>query len=112
MVKKRSKTALKSTETKSNEITPENEKDSLWETLWGGVGQSELPITEKQKIIFSLNKNKETGDVLLDIRVHVTGKKYTGLTSKGITVPLDKSEDFFKLVADYKKIIKDVIKNK
>lgn len=100
MVKKRTKTALKATETKSNQITPETEKESLWETLWGGVGECEIPTTEKQKIILSINKNKETGDVMLDIRTHVTSKKYTGLTSKGITVPLEKTGTFKDMLTD------------
>lgn len=109
MVKKRSKMALKSTEPKKNEITPADEKNSVWETLWGGVGQCEVPITEKQKIVLSINKNEETEDVLLDLRVHVTGKKYTGLTSKGITVPVDKSEEFFEHLDTLRGVIEEII---
>lgn len=96
MVKKRTKTALKPTETESSQTTPEAEKESLWETLWGGVGECEIPITEKQKIVFSMNRNTETGDVMMDIRTHVTSKKYTGLTSKGISVPASQAVAFKK----------------
>lgn len=96
MVKKRSKMALKPTETKNNESTPTEEKSGLWETLWGGVGQMEVPITEKQKIVFSLNRNEDTGDVMMDIRTHVTSKKYVGLTSKGISVPISQAVAFKK----------------
>ena len=98
MPKLRRKLPAESENLKTNEKTQENKKGASWSVLWGGMGKCELPITEKQKIILSINKNEETGDVFLDVRTHVTSKKYTGLTSKGITVPLEKVGTFKEIL--------------
>ena len=94
MPKLRRKSSSESENTKANEKTQENKKETSWSVLYGGMGKCELPITEKQKIVLSITKNEETGDAFLDVRTHVTSKKYTGLTSKGITVPLEKVGTF------------------
>lgn len=98
MPKLRRKLPSESENLKTNEKTQEDKKGASWSVLWGGIGKCELPITEKQKIILSINKNEETGDVFLDVRTHVTSKKYTGLTSKGITIPLEKVGTFKEIL--------------
>lgn len=95
MSKLRLKSANNAEENKNgSDKTQEDKKGASWSVLCGGIGKCEIPITEKQKIVLSINKNEESGDVLLDIRMHVSGKKYTGLTSKGITIPLEKTGKF------------------
>ena len=98
MPKLRRKSPPESENPKTNEKIQEDKKVTSWSVLWGGMGKCELPITEKQKIILSINKNEETGDTFLDVRTHVTSKKYTGLTSKGITVPLEKVGTFKEML--------------
>lgn len=77
-----------------------NSEGSPFELLYGGEGNMELQLSEKQKLVFSISQNKETKDVIMDIRVHVTSKKYMGLTSKGITVSTTKLEEFSDLVGE------------
>ena len=98
MPKLRRKSTSESENVKTNENIQEDKKGVSWSVVWGGVGKCELPITEKQKIVLSITKNEETGDVFLDVRTHVTSKKYTGLTSKGITVPLEKVGTFKEML--------------
>lgn len=104
MAKLRTKSTSGAIKTESNEITPKTEKDSLWETLWGGVGKCEIPISDKQKIIISLTKNNETEEVFVDIRQYVLGKKYTGLTSKGVTIPVEDIQPLRSILAKADKV--------
>ena len=103
MLKLRKKTAVEPLKEEKQEKTPNNKKEAVWSVLWGGVGVCELSLTEKQKLIFSLNQNETTGDCVVDIRIHVTGKKYTGLTSKGITVPVDRLNPLIKKLQELSK---------
>lgn len=86
-------TSVVKEEENSMEIST-NKKENSWSVIFGGVGKCELDITEKSKLIFSITENQETGEKFIDIRQYVSGKKYTGLTSKGITIPLGRSDDF------------------
>lgn len=98
-LKKSAQNAPKADTSKKSTPSNENAENDPFLSLWGGVGKVELPLTEKQKLIFSISQNKETKEVFADIRVHITSKKYTGLTSKGITVSASKFEEFCDVIA-------------
>ena len=75
MPKLRRKSPSESENLKTNENIQEDKKGTSWSVLCGGMGKCELPITEKQKIILSINKNEETGVTYLYVRTSLTSKK-------------------------------------
>ena len=57
----------------------------------------ELKLDDTTKLVFSVVENS-LGETNIDIRTFVATEKYKGMTKKGINFPLERLEEFKKLV--------------
>ncbi|MBO8161118.1 MAG: hypothetical protein H0Z24_05730 [Thermosipho sp. (in: Bacteria)] len=62
------------------------------------ISPKELEISDKSKLVFSVSKAEDSNIPHLDIRLHVTSNKYTGLTKKGINFPIEWLPDFLEIL--------------
>ena len=61
----------------------------------------EIQVSETSKIVFSAaTRNNE--DISVDVRLHVTGDRYTGLTKKGVTFTYEDLNEVIEILTKFR----------